>query len=115
MPAEIFAVVVSVGFSAVVVRAMRRGGLEPRTALVWAGAAVGEIPIALTPPFHLLDEVAHGVGIVYPPDVLLAVAVVWMAVLSVTPSEMRSNQTALAQELGRRTINESSAEGANSP
>lgn len=110
MPAEVFALAVSLSFAAIVVRAMRRGGLEPRTSLLWLGSAFVGILISATLPFHWLGAIARAVGIVYPPDLLLAVAAAWLAVLlfdlSVSLSRLKLKQTVLAQELGLRSLDD---------
>jgi hypothetical protein len=104
MSAIIFASSLSIGFLCIVVRAIRAGRLGPRTSLAWLGASAAMLVTSATLPLNLLTQVAHAMGIVYPPDFLLVAAVVFVAVvlfqLSVTVAQLSTRETILSQEIG---------------
>ena len=58
-------------------------------------------------PTHLLDRVSHFVGIAYPPDLILLLAVLFLMVLvfhlSLSLARLSAKQTALVQEIGLMT------------
>jgi hypothetical protein len=99
--------VLSVGFLAVSVVAMRRQQLREQAALLWLLVSFVMVFVSATLPIHLLDRVSHLVGIAYPPDLVLLLAVLFLMVLvfhlSLSLARLSAKQTALVQEIGLMT------------
>jgi hypothetical protein len=114
MIATIFALAISFGFLAILVRAMRRQELREQAALFWVAIALAMIFISATLPLHLLTQAARLLGIVYPPDLLLLLAAVVLMVLvlhlSVAVVRLSDRQAKLVQQLGLLTANCPAAE-----
>jgi hypothetical protein len=116
MIATVFGLAISVCFLGILVRAVRRQQLREQTALMWVAIALAMIFISATLPLHLLSQAARLVGIAYPPELLLLLAVVVLMVLvlhlSVALVRLSDRQTKLAQELGLLTASQPAAEAA---
>ena len=104
MKASILSLVFSLGFLAVSVVAMRRQRLREQAALLWLLVSFAMVFVSVTLPFHLLDRVSHLVGIAYPPDLALLLAVLFLTILvfhlSLSLARLSAKQTALVQEIG---------------
>jgi hypothetical protein len=105
--AIVLSMVLSVGFLAVSVVAMRRQQLREQAALLWLLVSFVMVFVSATLPIHLLDRVSHLVGIAYPPDLVLLLAVLFLMVLvfhlSLSLARLSAKQTALVQEIGLMT------------
>ena len=97
------AMIISVGFLAATVLAIRNRRLRDQAALLWLGVAALLVVCSILLPLGVLDHIAHAVGIVYASDLLLSVAVVFLVVLvfhqSVQLAATKDRQTALTQEI----------------
>jgi hypothetical protein len=107
MRAFALSMILSLGFLALSVVAMRRQRLREQAALLWLLVSLVMVFVSATLPIHLLDRVAHLVGIAYPPDLVLLLAVLFLIVLvfhlSLTIDRLSTKQTALVQEIGLLT------------
>ena len=107
MKAIVLSMVLSVGFLVVSVVAMRRQRLREQAALLWLSVSLVMVFVSATLPIHLLDRVSHFVGIAYPPDLVLLLAVLFLMVLvfhlSLSLARLSAKQTALVQEIGLMT------------
>lgn len=114
MRAFVLSMLLSVGFLTLSVTAMRRGQLRERAALLWLGVSLAMVFVTATLPFHLLDRVSRLVGIDYPPDLLLLLAVLFLFVLvfhlTLSLDRVTARLTALAQEVGLARAIEPAAE-----
>lgn len=104
MRAFVLSMVVSLGFLALSVRAVRRRRLREQAAVLWLLVSLAMVVLSATLPLHLLDHVASLVGIAYAPDLVLLVAVLFLVVLvfhlSLSLARLHAKHTALVQELG---------------
>jgi hypothetical protein len=104
MRSFVLSLVISVGFLLLSVIAIRRRQLHDQAAVLWLVVSLVMVFLSLTLPLHLLDRVAHLVGIAYPPDLLLLVAVLFLVVLvfqlSVSLARLSAKQTTLVQDIG---------------
>ena len=95
--------VVSLGFLVLSLAAIRTRRLHEQAAVLWLLVSVLMVFLSATLPLHLLDRVAHFVGIAYPPDLLLLLAVLFLVLLvfqlSVSLSRLWSKYTTLVQEV----------------
>ena len=95
---------VSIGFLALSVRAIRRHRLSEHTGMLWLGVSLIMVFLSATLPFHLLDRAARFVGIAYPPDLILLIAVLFLFAftfqLSIGQARLSEKNTKLAQEMG---------------
>lgn len=107
MTATIFALVLSLCFLAFVVWSIRHHRLGEQTALLWLAVSVFMLLVSATLPLHPLGHAARLVGIAYPPDLLLLLAVLFLAVLvfhfSVRLARLAERETALGQAIGLLT------------
>ncbi len=107
MKAIVLSMVLSVGFLVVSVIAMRRQRLREQAALLWLLVSLVMVFVSATLPTHLLDRVSHLVGIAYPPDLVLLLAVLFLMVLvfhlSLSLARLSAKQIALVQEIGLMT------------
>src|ERR1039458_49814 len=85
--------VVSIAFLALSVRAIRRHRLSEHTGMLWLGVSLVMVFLSATLPFHLLDRAARFVGIAYPPDLILLIAVLFLFAFTF--------QLSMGQEIGR--------------
>ncbi len=96
--------VVSIAFLALSVRAIRRHRLSEHTGMLWLGVSLVMVFLSATLPFHLLDRAARFVGIAYPPDLILLIAVLFLFAftfqLSMGQAQLNEKNTKLAQEIG---------------
>ncbi len=127
MRATILALVVSLGFFLLSLYAIRRQRLRERQALLWMGVCLMMVLLSATLPLHVLDRVSHFVGIAYPPDLILLVAVLFLVALvfqqSLALARLTAKQTVLVQEIGLLTArsdmqprsDETSTPGADMP
>jgi hypothetical protein len=104
MRSFILSLVISVGFLLLSVIAIRRRRLHDQAAVLWLVVSLVMVFLSLTLPLHLLDRVAHLLGIAYPPDLLLLVAVLFLVVLvfqlSVSLARLSAKHTTLVQDIG---------------
>ncbi len=102
--AWVMATVVSVGFLVLVVRAVRRRRLGEEAAVLWLCVSAAMVVLSATLPLHVLDRLSHLVGIAYPPDLLLLLAVLFLVGLlfhqTLSLAKLRDRHTTLVQELG---------------
>jgi hypothetical protein len=105
--AFVLSLVVSVGFFAVAIRAIRRQHLREQAAVLWVAVSAVMVFLSATLPLHLLDHIARLVGIAYPPDLILLLAVLFLVVLvfhqSLALARLREQHTTLVQEFAIRT------------
>jgi len=105
--AIVLSMVLSVGFLVVSVIAMRRQRLREQAALLWLLVSLVMVFVSATLPTHILDRVSHFVGIAYPPDLILLLAVLFLMVLvfhlSLSLARLSAKQIALVQEIGLMT------------
>jgi hypothetical protein len=96
--------VVSIGFLALSLRAIRQHRLSEHTGMLWLGVSLIMVFLSSTLPFHLLDRAARFVGIAYPPDLILLIAVLFLFAftfqLSISQARLNEKNTKLAQEMG---------------
>jgi hypothetical protein len=107
MRAFVLSLVVSVGFLVLSVLAMRRQRLREQAAILWLIVSFVMVFLSATLPIHLLDHVSRFVGIAYPPDFILLLAVLFLVVLvfhlSLNLDRLSAKQTALVQQIGLLT------------
>ena len=107
MRATILALGVSLGFFLLTLNAIRRQRLRERQALLWMGVCIMMVLLSATLPLHVLDRVSHFVGIAYPPDLILLIAVLFLVALvfqqSLALARLTAKQTVLVQEIGLLT------------
>lgn len=100
--------VVSLGFLAVTVHAVRRRAIRDHLALLWLMVALVSVVFAATTPLRVPDRLAHLLGFRYGSDLLLLGAVVLLLLvcfsLSVAVARLGARTTALAQELGMLAV-----------
>jgi len=105
--AFVLSMVVSLGFLAISVVAMRRHRLREQAAMLWLMVSFVMVFVSATLPFNLLGHVSRLVGIDYPPDFILLLAVLFLVVLvfhmSLSIDRLSAKQTALVQEIGLLT------------
>ena len=98
---QIVAVAVSLGLMIFVVEAMRRNRLNARYSILWLGAGVVLLSLSLYRP--LLDWIALGLGVSYPPSLLFLVAFLFLLVIvlhySLVISSHRDSIRRLAQSV----------------
>jgi hypothetical protein len=96
--------IVSIGFLALSLRAIRRHRLSEHTGMLWLGVSLIMVFLSATLPLHLLDRAARFVGIAYPPELILLIAVLFLFAftfqLSMGQARLNEKNTKLAQELG---------------
>ncbi|HEX3841316.1 MAG TPA: DUF2304 family protein [Acidimicrobiales bacterium] len=94
----------SIGFLALSLRAIRQHRLSEHTGMLWLGVSLVMVFLSATLPFHLLDRAARFVGIAYPPDLILLIAVLFLFAfafqLSIGQARLNEKNTKLAQEVG---------------
>jgi hypothetical protein len=100
----ILSLVLSVGFLAMTVRAIRKRILSEQVAMLWLGVSVFMVLMSATLPTHLLDRVARLVGVAYPPELVLMMAALFLVVLvfhlSLVQAKLQARVNRLTQELG---------------
>jgi hypothetical protein len=100
----ILSLVLSVGFLAMTVRAIRKRILSEQVAMLWLGVSVFMVLMSATLPTHLLDRVARLVGVAYPPELVLLMAALFLVVLvfhlSLVQAKLQARVNRLTQELG---------------
>jgi hypothetical protein len=103
MTTSIVLLAVSLGFGLLTLRAMRRHQLREQIATLWVLVSVVMVILSVTFPFHVLDHVAHAVGIKYGSDLLFYLAFLFVVVLvfsmSIAITRLNTRTTRLAQEL----------------
>ena len=104
MRLTILSLIVSFGFLAMTVRAIRRRNLGEQAAMIWLGVSICMVLLSATLPTHLLDRAAHLVGVAYPPELVLLLAALFLVVLvfhlSLVQAKLQSSVNRLTQELG---------------
>jgi hypothetical protein len=119
MKSFVVAFVISLGFLTLTVVAIRRKRLRDQAAVLWLGVSLFMVVCSIGLPFHLLDRVAHGLGIAYGSDLLLLLAVIFLIILvfflSVNLAAVKSNQTRLVQELALLRSSQADSEPPHPP
>lgn len=104
MRAFALSLVISLGFLWLSLRAVRRRILREQAAVLWLAVSTVMVFLSATLPLHLLDHLASLVGIAYPPDLILLLAVLFLVVLvfqlSLGLARLNAKHTALVQEFG---------------
>ncbi len=100
----VLSIVLSIGFLGLSVTAMRRRIVREQAALLWLGVSFVMVFLSATLPLHLLDRMARLVGVDYPPDLLLLLAVLFLFVLvfhlTTSIDRLAARQVVIVQELG---------------
>jgi hypothetical protein len=100
----VLSLIVSVGFLVVSTRAIRRKHLREQAAILWIAVSIVMVFLSATLPLHLLNSFARLVGIAYPPDLILLLAVLFLVVLvfhqSLALARLNERHTSLVQEIG---------------
>ena len=95
---------VGVAFLVLIVVAIRRRALRDQMAVLWLTVSIVMLVLGLSLPTHLLDHLAHAVGVAYGSDLVFGAAVVFLVVLvlqlSVAVARLYARTTRLAQEVG---------------
>lgn len=96
--------VISLGFLGMSIHAIRRRLLREQAAVLWLAVSLVMVLLSVTLPVHLLDRISHLVGIAYPPDFLLLLAVLFLVALvfqlSLSLARLNQKHTTLVQEFG---------------
>jgi len=104
MRSTVLSLVVSIGFLVVSTRAIRRQHLREQAAILWLAVSLVMVFLSATLPLHLLDHFASVVGIAYPPDLILLLAVLFLVVLvfhqSLAIAKLNERHKSLVQEIG---------------
>lgn len=104
MRSTVLSLVVSVGFLVVSTLAIRRQHLREQAAILWLAVSLVMVLVSATLPLHLLDHFASVVGIAYPPDLILLLAVLFLVVLvfhqSLAIARLNERHKSLVQEIG---------------
>ncbi|HXQ44081.1 MAG TPA: DUF2304 domain-containing protein [Acidimicrobiales bacterium] len=107
MRAFVLSMAVSLGFLVVSIIAMRRHRLREQAAILWLLVSFVMVFVSATLPLNLLGHVSRFVGIDYPPDFILLLAVLFLVMLvfhlSLSLDRLSAKQTALVQEIGLLT------------
>jgi len=108
MRAIVLSLALSIGFLLLTLHAIRRQRLRERQAVLWIAVCLAMVFLSATLPLHVLDHVAHFVGIAYPPDLILLLSVLFLVALvfqqSLALARLSAKQTVLAQEIGLLTV-----------
>ena len=102
IPARLFVALLSFGLLLFVFNLVRRKNLKENYAILWVltALALSAAPLLI----DYLDELAHAVGIHYPPAFIYTVAIMFIIVLllhfSVIASQLSEQNKVLIQELG---------------
>ena len=95
--------VISLGFLALIISAIRRRALRDEMTVLWIAVAVAILILSLTLPAHVLDHVAHALGVAYGSDLVLVAAVVFLVILvfqlSISVGRLWLRTTRLTQDL----------------
>ena len=95
---------VGVAFLVLIVVAIRRRALRDQMAVLWLSVSVVMLALGLSLRTHLLDHLAHAVGVAYGSDLVFGAAVVFLVLLvlqlSVAVARLQARTTRLAQEVG---------------
>ena len=112
MRAIVLSLTLSLAFLVFSVVAIRRQRLREHQAVLWLLVGFLMVLLSATLPLHLLDHVAHFVGIAYPPDLLLLLGLLFLVVLvfqlSIALARLSAKQTLLVQEMGLRNAQDPS-------
>jgi hypothetical protein len=102
--AIVLALVLSIGFLVLTLNAIRRQQLREQQAVLWLTVSLVMVFLSATLPLHILDDVAHLVGIAYPPDLILLLGVLFLFLLvfhlSTSLTKLAERNTTLVQEIG---------------
>lgn len=98
---QIFAILFSVAVLVGVVDLIRRGMLKEQYAILWLASAIVLLLLSLWR--ELLDDIAHTIGIAYPPSLLFLVAFIFLLLIvlhfSVIISDLSEKNKRLSQEV----------------
>jgi len=102
--ATVLDLALSLGFLILTISAVRRQRLREQQALLWLAVSLVMVLLSATLPLHVLDRVAHLVGIAYPPDLILMLGVLFLFLLvfhlSTSLARQAERNTTLIQEIG---------------
>ena len=119
MRAFALSLVVSLGFFALVARAVRRHLLREQAAVLWLFVSATMVFLDATLPLYLLNWLASLVGIAYPPDLILLLAVLFLVLLvfqlSLNLARLTDKHTRLVQEFGILTAHQPPGEALKPP
>jgi len=103
MKAFPLAMVISLGFLGLIVNAIRRRALRDEMTVLWIAVAIAILVLSLTLPAHVLDHVAHALGVAYGSDLVFVAAVVFLVILvfqlSISVGRLWLRTTRLTQDL----------------
>jgi hypothetical protein len=103
MKSFVVAIVISLGFFALSLVAIRRKWLRDQAAVLWLAVSLFMVFCSFLLPMHFLDRTAHAIGIAYGSDLLFLIAVIFLVVLvfslSVNLAAVKANQIRLVQEM----------------
>ena len=103
MKAFPLAMCISLGFLALIINAIRRRALRDEMTVLWVAVGIAILILSVTLPAHLLDHVAHALGVAYGSDLVLVAAVVFLVILvfqlSISVGRLWLRTTRLAQDL----------------
>jgi hypothetical protein len=109
MRAFVLALCLSLAFLTMVISALRKRALREQMAVLWIGLSAIFLLFCVSLPFHVLDHVAHFVGIKYGSDLLFLLGMLFLVVLvfqlSLGLARLSSKFTRLAQEFAILTAN----------
>jgi len=99
---QIIAMAASIAIFVIVIELIRRSRLKERYSIIWLAASV--VLIIFSSSRNLLNHIAIGIGIYYPPALLFILAIAFLLILllhfSTIISMLSDNNDRLAQELG---------------
>lgn len=97
------AICISLGFLGLVLNAIRRRALRDEMTVLWIAVAIAILVFSLTLPAHVLDRVAHALGVAYGSDLILVAAAVFLVILvfqlSISVGRLWLRTTRLTQDL----------------
>jgi hypothetical protein len=103
MKAFPLAMCISLGFLGLIINAIRRRALRDEMTVLWVAVGIAILVLSLTLPAHLLDHVAHALGVAYGSDLVLVAAVVFLVILvfqlSISVGRLWLRTTRLTQDL----------------
>jgi hypothetical protein len=103
MKAFPLAMCISLGFLGLIINAIRRRALRDEMTVLWIAVGIAILVLSLTLPAHVLDHVAHALGVAYGSDLVLVAAVVFLVILvfqlSISVGRLWHRTTRLTQDL----------------
>ena len=119
MKAFPLAMCISVAFFLLIINAIRRRAIRDEMTVLWVSVALAILVLSLTLPAHVLDHVAHALGIAYGSDLVFVAAVVFLVILvfqlSITVGRLWLRTTRLAQDIAMLRYDLGRATGNSNP